>query len=115
MALPVNRDVVIYRGDPYEHEVTWKVLGVPLDLTEFGDLAVVAQYRPDPDSPDADAVPFAADISAGVDGIFRLSLTAEQTAELPEEGGYDAQVTYHGETTTWLWGRAHCTRDFTRA
>lgn len=116
MALPANRDIEIYRGDPYEHDVTWTHGGQPVDLTAgTGVVEARAQIRATPDG--ALLHEFTTDVSAAeADGKIVMTLTADQTAELPVESVWDVELRPQGgQFSTWMRGRVHCEPDVTRA
>jgi hypothetical protein len=118
-----QRNLSIYRGDDYSHEVT--VLhseasaadlpgidaGDPVDLS---DRTWAAQIRRAPDGPDP--VAFTVDPASAADGVLLLTLTAAQTTTLPRAGVWDLEGTYtaDGLVETLLAGSVVCTRDVTR-
>lgn len=104
MALPASRDIDIYGGMPYHHELVF-VDGLdgdtPLDLS---GRTWAAQWRKDPLA--ETAVDFAVDASDAANGVVVISLTVEQVMTLDRVGVYDVFATAAGEPEALARGRA---------
>lgn len=107
----------IYRGDTYSHSI-----GFWNDEAETDPFAitgtVTAQIKSARLTSDADGTAlasFACVVSGAGDNIVTISLTPEQTEDLPEGAAYwDLQVDDSGTITTLLTGKVKVWGDITR-
>ena len=99
-------DLALVQGDTFSQEFDFDV-----DLT---GAVISAQARTYPESP-AKAATFTVEITDYVQGIVVLSLTPEQTKNMPLRTFWDMQVNQSGTITTVMQGRILTSREVTRA
>jgi hypothetical protein len=108
--LPATRNLTIYQGDVYDHEVTFTDENDdPIDMSaatwraqlrrNFTSASVLASFTID----DSDAAT----------GVVRFHLTKTQTADLPGAAVWDAEDTTLG--VTYLRGTVVATREVSRS
>jgi hypothetical protein len=111
--IPDVQDLTLYADDDYAHEFTWEHDGQAQPLT---GLAGVCQIKRKPDS----AVPLVTQPVLVVDsqgGVFRVTLTKEQTAALPIGRNtcvYDIQFDGPSGRSTPVRGKVSIKKDVTR-
>lgn len=112
MAL-VEEVIRIYRGDTYNKVIDVE-LPTPIDVNDY---TVTAQYRPQTDSPDEDAVDFTVTTAVVDTSYLRsyLSLSTAQTRALPGPGLWDMQIAFEdGRVVTVVGGEVQVRDDVTR-
>lgn len=121
MALPVNRNITIYKGDTFTLDFRLRARtsqgdpGVYIDLT---GATARAQIRPAEDGSLSTEFTCATADQTTTDGKGRvqISLTPAQTSALPDSGGvWDVQVEFpDGTVRTYLKGTVSITKEVTR-
>lgn len=109
-----GQSAAIVRGDTYAHLLTFTDdADAPFAIT--GDVA--AQIRAAKLTSDTAGVPlasFACVVSGAGDNLVTISLTSEQTLDLPASAFWDLQVDDSGTITTLLSGKVKVANDVTR-
>jgi len=97
----MKRNLKIYQGDDYVHEIEYQEDGVTVDVS---DRTFKSQIKIDYDS--EPIVEFTVDDDDAADGVLRFILSSEQTTSL-DEGVYvyDVQTVKENVTFTFLAGR----------
>lgn len=122
MALPVGKNLTIYKGDSYE--ISFRLRGRdengdPGDYVDLSGCTAKAQVRQS-----EDAVSVMAEFTAEIPnqalddmGRVNLSLTPEQTGAAGFQAGkWDCQITWpNGSVKTYLSGSVAVTKEVTRA
>jgi len=106
------RNISIYKGDTYTHEVTLKdASNAAIDIT---DRTYLAQIRRSASSADI-VLTFTSTITNASGGVLQLSLTSAQTTNL--QAGtytYDLQETNGSNVLTLMYGSITVTGDVSR-
>jgi hypothetical protein len=113
MAGPAVRDLELYRGDDYTHQinfVTDEDTPEPMNLTDY---EFRAQIRDRPEGSTAVRATFNIDISQSGEGIIVLSLPPGTTRI--KAGYWDLEVYDGNITETWLKGSVTLDGDVTKA
>jgi hypothetical protein len=110
--VPARRDIAIYQGDTYEHELRLEDAdGQPINLT---GRTYASQIRKRP-TYDTVAATFTVDDSDAANGVIRFLLAPADTLALdPGAYRYDIQQDFLGVVTTLLFGQADVTAEVTR-
>lgn len=95
-----------YRGDSYEHEITWEHDSAPVDLTGWSGVATVK------DRAGSLLATGSVTVTDVAGGVFTVGLSAAQTAGLPASAEWDAQFTHaDGRVVTPAFGIVVVSRD----
>lgn len=113
---PAKRNLAIYRGDDYAHELTFTDDADPPGSLDVSSYVFLAQIRKGTSHSSGLLATFNVDMSRAGTGVIVLSLDEDVTATLNESGMWDLQVTLpSGSVQTWLAGRVVLTADVSRA
>lgn len=112
MAGPAIRDLALYRGDDYAHEITFTDAADPPEPMDLTGYTFLAQIRDRPENSSVVRATFTIDTSEAVDGKIVLHLNAAST-RIPQ-GFWDLEVNDGTTTRTWLKGMVHVSGDVTQ-
>jgi PKD repeat protein len=112
---PASRDLTIYRGDIYSHQLTFENDATPPAALDVHTYTFTAQIRDRRDrATGTPAASFTVDATQAASGIIVLSLSETDTAALTGSLYYwDLQVEPIGQT--WLAGTVTVSGDVTHA
>lgn len=109
--MPATRDLTMYQGDTYEHELTVTDDADPPVALDLSTGTWRAQVRKHAQATSVLAS-FAVDDTDAANGVLFLTLTPEQTAALPSNCTWDLEDTVAG--VTYLRGAVTVEREVTR-
>lgn len=112
MAGPATRDLALYRGDDYAHQITFVDAQTHPEPIPVDDYTFKAEIRDRPENGTVVYATFSIDTSQASEGIIVLHLTASQT-RIPS-GYWDLQATISGSRKTWLKGEVIMDGDVTQ-
>lgn len=108
--MPARRDLNVYRGDTWTHEVRFvDGAGAPIDVSAW---TFASQVRRKWDG--EIIVPFAVNVVNAATGVVVFSVAAPDTDIDPGQYRYDAERTQSGVVQTLVAGRLVVTGDITQ-
>lgn len=113
MSEPATRDLVLYRGDDYAHQITFQDDSDPPQVFDLTGYTFKAQIRDRSENGTVVYAEFDIDDSQASDGIIVLHLNAAAT-RIPSPGYWDLEVNDGIGTQTWLKGSVKVSGDVTR-
>ena len=111
-----NYDITIYQGATFQRILTWKdEAGDPVDITNY-TASMMARTSVDSDTPFLTLSTSGSGITLGdAAGTITLSLSANDSAALTENGVYDLELTdASGNVTRLLQGNLLVNKEVTR-
>lgn len=110
--LPLQYDLVVYRGDSFERTITLKSGGDTVDLSTA---EIDAQCRLNRELTARQIFAFSIEEIDFEEGRFKIKLAPSDTAKV-RDGTYawDLQVKQNGDVVTWLSGDLELSPDVTR-
>lgn len=108
---PANKDLEIYRGDDYVHQLIFTTNDSPPEPMDVSSYTFAAQIRDRPEKGTLLYAEFDIDMTDAADGIIVLSLPAAATRIEP--GYWDLEANDGSSTVTWLKGAVKMDGDVT--
>lgn len=111
MGSPARRDLEIYRGDDYSHQITFvDANNAPLDVSAY---TFTAEIRDRSEGGAQVYATFTVDMTQAATGIITLHLAAADTRIKTDVAYWDLQVDTGSAIQTWLAGKVTASGDVT--